>query len=209
MRPTFIPSKDDAKKLEEKTEWRTISNWLHWDMDPFNGRATTFGWKVQDYRANVGFDSLRVQGILALTDCGPKDGGFQCVPGFQEHIRGWGNANQKQHFKEGFLPGSFFVPKDDPMHKDVQTCPLRQGSLLIWDSKLPHCTFPNHSTHGRIVQYIKMAPVTDLAVAPLLDKYPDLLPENFELSELGRKIYGFEKWPGDVSNNGWARCTVS
>jgi len=149
MRPTFIPSKDNDKKLVEKKEWRTISNWLHWDMDPFNGRATTFGWKVKDPLCNVGFDQLRVQGILSLTDCGPKDGGFQCVPGFHPHIRGWANQFKIRYKNKDFLPGSFLIPKDDQMHKDVQTCPMRKGSLLIWDTRIPHCTFPNTSTQGK------------------------------------------------------------
>jgi len=208
MRPTFIPNpkkKGGSKALVEKIQWRTEPNWLHWDMDPFNGRTTTFGWKVKDYKANVGYDVLRVQGILALNDCGPKDGGFKCVPGFHHHIRGWANKYQHKH-KKNFLPGSFFVPKDEPFYDDAQTCPLRKGSLLIWDSKLPHCTFPNSSSNGRMIQYIKMAPVKDGAVEPLLAQHPELLPEDFHLTELGRRIYGYEPWPGFESK---PACLVS
>jgi len=197
MRPTVLKNpkfgQPGEEEFQEKKQWRTIPNWLHWDMDPFTGRATTFAWKVRDPMFNKGYDFLRVQGIVALGDCGPDDGGFQCVPGFHQHIRTWAAQNDDK-YKKGLLPGSYPIPKDDPMHAHVQTCPVREGSLLIWDSRIPHCTFPNKSQRGRMIQYIKMAPVDDKAIQPLHAPYPGLLPPDFTPTELGKKIYGFAAW---------------
>ena len=35
---------------------------------------------------------------------------------------------------------------------------MRAGSLLIWDSRLPHGNYPNESSQFRMVQYITFFP---------------------------------------------------
>lgn len=197
----FRPTKGvviDGKSID-KDAWRTHGKWVHWDMDPFTGSYTTFAWAGGRLGANgglKGYDNLAVQGILALRDCGPKDGGFCCVPGFHKHVKGWANANADK-YQEGFHPGSFFVPKDDPLLQDIQTIPIRQGSVCIWDSRLPHCSFPNKSDRGRMVQYVKMCLASDDRFRPVL-KDRAFLPSDgkgFHLTQLGARLYGFEPWP--------------
>jgi hypothetical protein len=76
--------------------------------------------------------------------------------------------------------------------------PIRKGSLLIWDSRLPHGNFPNNSNSMRIVQYLHMAPVADEAIR----SYPlskDDLPSEFRLTDLGKKLYGFKPWESDLA----------
>lgn len=181
-----------------KPEWAIRSNWLHWDCNPWTGYCSTFGFRVADNSLNWSYDRFVVQGILALTDCGPKDGGFHCVPGFHHHIRGWANANMghfSAHLRDTTL--SIQVPKDDPIRQDICRCPIRAGSLLIWNSFLPHAAFPNESSHGRMVQYVRMYPISDGSVAPLFgdeNKHSVLFPPEYKPSELGRKLLGWDEW---------------
>lgn len=81
MRPTKglrfpkAGSKDEFE-IVDKPEWKTISEWLHWDMNPWTGTTTTFAWKSITYDLNRGYELVKTQSILALVDCGPEDGGF-------------------------------------------------------------------------------------------------------------------------------------
>jgi len=177
-------------ELVDKPEWKTITEWIHWDMNPWTGLTTTFSWAVADISQNCGYDSVKVQGVLSCVDCGPNEGGFHCIPGFQHHIRGWANANLDKFNPQNFeVAGSIQVPKNDPIRNDVQTVPIRKGSILIWNSCLPHGTFPNDSDKFRMIQYIKMARADDPSIAPLF-RDPGLLPspDLFQLTPLGRKL---------------------
>jgi ectoine hydroxylase-related dioxygenase (phytanoyl-CoA dioxygenase family) len=79
-------------------------------------------------------------------------------------LKGWANANKETvlSFAKTMDPTSvqvrmkyskkiikkkkiFKIPKDDPIRKDIQKMPIRKGSILIWNSRLPHGTFPNNS----------------------------------------------------------------
>ena len=50
------------------------------------------------------------------------------------------------------------VPKSDPMQAWTQPVPMRAGSLLVWNSELPHCNYANDSDKFRMVQYVKCFP---------------------------------------------------
>jgi len=80
MRPTRNVDMKQGREPEDKPEWRTQapSKWLHWDMNPFTGASTSYSWRVKSLAANRGYDRLSIQGILALSDCGPSDG-VSCV----------------------------------------------------------------------------------------------------------------------------------
>lgn len=198
MRPTknvhkFFPNGENMEPMD-KPEWKTITNWLHWDMNPWTGKTSTYGFEIRDATKNRGYDLLKVQGILALVDCSQEAGGFHAVPGFQHHIRGWANQN-KAKFHRNNTDTTFQVPEDDPIRQDTQTMPIRKGSILIWNSALPHGTYPNDSEQFRCIQYLKMAPTTDLAIRPWIPA--ELLPgaeTGFHLSELGKKLYGLATW---------------
>ena len=79
-----------------------MDSWLHWDMNMWTGWTTTFSWKSLNAETNKGYDRVKVQSWVSLVDCGPKDGGFHCVPGFCPHMQGWANAN-----KDKFNPKRF------------------------------------------------------------------------------------------------------
>lgn len=70
---------------------------------------------------------------------------------------------------------------------------MRKGSLLVWDSSLPHGTFPNNSNRGRMIQYIYVASTKDKSITTLFDNV-EAFPPDFQLTPLGKKFLGFEKW---------------
>jgi hypothetical protein len=214
MRPTKdIPYKDGKR---DKPDWKSITGWLHWDLNPWTGRTSIYGWganypmnKDAMNIENNGYKILKVQGILALYDCGEKAGGFHGVPGFQQDMQNW--ATNNLHLKEQWCyPRSVDettvqVPKDDPVREYIQTLPIRKGSILIWNSMLPHGTHPNDSDKFRLIQYLKMAPASDPAITPAMktkDVYPShslTLPKvNFELTDLGKKLLGLRSWKADI-----------
>jgi ectoine hydroxylase-related dioxygenase (phytanoyl-CoA dioxygenase family) len=85
-----------------------------------------------------------LQGLLYLTDCGPNDGAFHCVPGFHNKIESWLNN----------LPDEI-NPREEAL-KTFKPSPVlgKAGDFVIWHQALPHCATPNYGTSPRMVQYI-------------------------------------------------------
>lgn len=116
----------------EREGWRFPGPHLHWDMSL--ERPIHFG----------------LQGILYLTDTGPEQGAFTCIPGFHRRIEEWLAA----------LP-----PDADPRLVDLRPLgpvPIagRAGDLIIWHNALPHGSSPNRTRKPRIVQYLTLRPTT-------------------------------------------------
>lgn len=91
-----------------------------------------------------------LQGLLYLTDCGPEDGAFHCVPGFHTIIESWLEEVR---------------PHEDPRIKALETLkpiPItaNAGDFIIWQNTLPHCASPNHGISPRMVQYLTYLPAT-------------------------------------------------
>lgn len=89
-----------------------------------------------------------LQGLLYLTDCGPEDGAFHCVPGFHNRIENWIHAQQpSSNLRETAL-------------KTLQPVPItgKTGDFIIWHQALPHCASPNHGKAPRMVQYLTYFP---------------------------------------------------
>ncbi|CAJ1370438.1 unnamed protein product [Effrenium voratum] len=135
MRPTKL-WRDGS--WEERPEWRTSRNWLHWDQNP---------WSTPDFEA--------MQGLLCLQGDCESSGGFVTVPGFQRRFRDWG-----QRCPEGSLAkrSSTMIPFPVPLEDEIQAerCKILvpSGALLVWDSRLPHENFPNCGSGWRMVQYV-------------------------------------------------------
>lgn len=216
MRPTrrVQMQQDDGTMAEvDKPEWKTIdgNKWLHWDFNPFTGAATRYSWKVRNVRANRGFvGPPNVQGFIALDDCGPDDGGFFCVPGAHRCMRRWAYLNSviyDERLRKRVLSPEYAVQLHVPHEEDAEPfglrklavrVPVRKGTLLIWDSRLPHSNFPNDSSHFRMVQYVTMVPVTNQCVEPLFTDQNLFPPEkDFQLTDLGARLHGFKRWVGE------------
>ena len=89
-----------------------------------------------------------LQGLLYLTDCGPDDGAFNCVPGFHNIIDNWlGDIQPNENPREKAL-------------KTLQPLPVtaNAGDFIIWNNKLPHCATPNKGLMPRMVQYLTYLP---------------------------------------------------
>lgn len=123
-------------KLEES--WRTDEGWLHTDQNP----------KLEQ-------DFVRLQGVLTFTDSSESSGGFICVPGFHKK---WKEYCSAYPIDEDVcsLPKQL---RDELMQNGAKKITAPPGSLIIWDSRLPHANFPNDSkTQFRMVQYITYFP---------------------------------------------------
>tara|TARA_B100001057_G_scaffold465065_1_gene520842 strand:+ start:1113 stop:2063 length:951 start_codon:yes stop_codon:yes gene_type:complete len=163
---------------------------IHWDYDPDT--------KPQN-----------VQGVLALADQTDQEmGGFQCIPWLYKNYDTWKLSQPEGRNK--------FQPNISGLEDKIVKVSLEAGDLLIFNSTLPHGIRPNNSKDKvRIAQYISMMPAQeddiDLVnwrinswknrIAPEGYAFPGD-PRNWEqekyqtanLSKLGEKILGLEKW---------------
>jgi len=176
MRPTKGIEIDG--EIVDRPEWKTRSNWCHWDQDP---------WKEPNF--------VRVQGVLALTDSTKTSGGFHCVPGYHKYFNQWASLHPPEN-------GSIFsVPMDDPMRDHIQKITVRKGSFIIWDSRMPHGNYPNDDNTFRMVQYISFLPASE--DQDIIERRQESLRERtqssyrfkyLEFTELGEKIMGIKSW---------------
>jgi len=131
MRPAKI--RLNSGKVVTKPEWKTISNWLHWDQNP---------WSEPDF--------VRVQGLVTLTDHTETSGGFHCVPQFPSRFISWSLKNSVNMNRNALVT----VPEQDPIRQEIKKIKMQAGSLLIWDSRTPHGNYPNEGEGFRMVQFL-------------------------------------------------------
>ena len=170
---------------EDKHDWNN-RGMIHWDLDT-SQQPIQFG----------------VQGVLYLTDTAENQGGFQCVPGFNNTFDEWVKTQ----------------PEDrNPHHPDltgldVKAIPGRAGDLLIWHRLLAHGNGHNTSDKPRLAQYITMSPACtedeaarQARVASWQERRP--MPnwpgdprawekekqQTAELTPLGKKLLGVDSW---------------
>ena len=161
---------------------------IHWDYDPET--------KPQN-----------VQGVLALADQTDENmGGFQCVPELFRTYDTWKltQPENRDHFKP------------DVSGFEIVKVKMEAGDLLIFNSLQPHGIRPNRSGNKvRIAQYISMMPAQEdneeLRRWRISSWQERRAPEGYafpgdprnwektkypaaELSPLGKKLLGLEKW---------------
>ena len=68
-----------------------------------------------------------------LEDCGPDQGTFQCVPGFQTKYEAWREGASEAELDE--VMSSNRVPRTPEFQPTV--VPGKAGDLLIWDVRAP------------------------------------------------------------------------
>ncbi|MCO5935151.1 phytanoyl-CoA dioxygenase family protein [Mucilaginibacter sp. RB4R14] len=160
---------------------------IHWDYDPET--------KPQN-----------VQGVLALADQTHETmGGFQCVPELYRTYDTWKltQPNDRDHYKP------------DTTGFDIEKVKLEAGDLLIFNSLEPHGIRANTSGNKvRVAQYISMMPaqedneelrewrINSWQSREAMQGYAfpgDPMEREkknpvAELSPLGSKLLGFDKW---------------
>jgi hypothetical protein len=170
-------------------------------------------------RISAGRFNTFVFRVVVCGCSGVVSGGFQAVPGFHKHIQKWGELHPEIRkwytYPAAHDETTMQVPYEDPIRNFIQPMPMRKGSLLVWNSAIPHGTFPNNSSHPRLVQYLKMAPVSDPAIVPAAKNStsghntvfgfgPHHLPtksRGFYLTHLGERLMGFRDWlPGETGD---------
>ncbi|WP_374756788.1 phytanoyl-CoA dioxygenase family protein [Larkinella humicola] len=165
-----------------------FKGFIHWDYDPET--------KPQN-----------VQGVLALADQTDENmGGFQCIPELYRTYDTWKLTQpaDRDHFKP------------DTTGFGLVKVKLEAGDLLIFNSTQPHGIRPNRTTDKvRIAQYISMMPAQEdhetlrqWRITSWKDRkapegyafpgdprgWEQLKYQTAELSELGKKLLGLERW---------------
>jgi hypothetical protein len=118
------------------------------DKVSFNPPITSdYSFKGSDLHWDVSLKlpiPFRLQGLIYLSDCGPQDGAFHCVPGFHRDINNWMlNVPTDIH------------PRDYAL-ETLNPIPIigEAGDMVIWHQALPHCATPNYGNTPRMVQYL-------------------------------------------------------
>lgn len=160
---------------------------IHWDYDPET-------------------DPQNVQGVLALEDQTDENmGGFQCIPELYRTYHTWKLTQPDE--RDRFKP--------DITGFELVKIKLEAGDLLIFNSTLPHGIRANNSGNKvRIAQYISMIPAQEdneeLRQWRINSWKNKIAPEGYafpgdplgrekenpvaELTELGKKLLGLERW---------------
>lgn len=168
-----------------------FKGFIHWDANTSNLVLGEWG----------------VQGVLALTDTGTDQGGFQCVPELYRNLEEWIETQPPDRNPE--------VP--DLTGFTVTSVPVQAGDLIIWHKYLPHGSGHNISDVPRFAQYITMSPPAEETD---VEKYQERIrmwrnrlrfpndqrksadtrrfEERFgvtaKLTPLGRKLLGLDHW---------------
>jgi Phytanoyl-CoA dioxygenase (PhyH) len=163
---------------------------IHWDYDPET--------KPQN-----------VQGVLALADQEDENmGGFQCIPELFQTYDTWKLTQP--------IDRDRFKPDTSAFEGKFVKVKLQAGDLLIFNSSQPHGIRPNLSKDKvRVAQYISMMPAEEEneelrqwrinswknRIAPEGYAFPgdprkweQVKYDQAELSELGKKILGLNKY---------------
>ncbi|WP_109314598.1 phytanoyl-CoA dioxygenase family protein [Pseudovibrio ascidiaceicola] len=162
---------------------------IHWDVD-----------------TSLHPQPISVQGVLSLVKQDEETGGFQCIPKLFEEFEDWVKTQPENR---------------DPKHPDysgfeIENIEMEPGDLMIFNALLAHGIRPNNSEDKvRIAQYISMFPSEqsnkDLR-QDRIHQWRELEPpqrasfpgdprdwekknaKTADLTELGKKLLGLERW---------------
>ncbi|NKB98458.1 MAG: hypothetical protein GKR90_08200 [Pseudomonadales bacterium] len=164
-------------------ETNLLAEPIHWDGDPTNLKDDSF------------------QGLVYLRDTGVDQGAFCCVPGIYRDLSSYA-TNHVEAIRTRKPSGI--------SESEIDVVGGNQGSLLIWNRKLPHSSTVNRSGQPRWVQYVAMDLArSEQARLERIKMFEDRLPpkwaeiqkvpgqqipepfEPIELTTLGRKLVGY------------------
>lgn len=118
------------------------------DKVSFNPPVTQdYSFKGSDLHWDVSLQlpiPFRLQGLIYLSDCGPQDGAFHCVPSFHNQMASW-----MEQVPEDVHPRAHALATLQP-----KAITASAGDMVIWHQALPHCATPNYGTSPRMVQYL-------------------------------------------------------
>mmetsp|Transcript_14464 Transcript_14464/g.21317 ORF Transcript_14464/g.21317 Transcript_14464/m.21317 type:complete len:340 (+) Transcript_14464:16-1035(+) len=178
---------DGSISYQDHPEWRKNLE-LHWDMNPF----------AYAQEKKVGACQHRYQALVAVLDNPKEVGGLRVVPGSHRHyLEEWAGRNKVPKGYSLTSPHSVKLPGDDPAQHLSQKIPIKAGDMVVFDSRLLHGTFQNESQSMRLVQYIRMMPISmaegdRFSATQSLKKHPDWrqLFESYGLDSQARRLLG-------------------
>lgn len=142
--------------------WKTEKLWVSFDgvgmklpdTPDYDGGDGFMHWDLNEEQLRAGPSSgMRVQGVLMLADTPDNGGTFQCIPGFHRVLQDWvASVDSHTLCRGGNRP---VVPEMDapPMAGfEVKRVGGRAGTLVIWNSFLPHGNSRNSSNVPRLCQ---------------------------------------------------------
>lgn len=102
----------------------------------------------------------QAQGVLNIFSNRHEDGGFHCIPGAHLKLDNWWSLRQESVY-DNPTGGLYTFDINNPVDKilvqePAQRVPCAAGSLILFDCKMPHGTFPNKSDRPRLAQFIRM-----------------------------------------------------
>jgi len=197
--------KNHSIQVQDRPEWKSITNWTHWDLNPWKwmfekeqGLPYNYEIGCQEDNGTRNDGIVKLQGLVSFVDSREQDGGFCTVPGFHKAIGEWAERTIHTNYKK-FADNVYSlvrVPKEDSLHKFLQKISVRAGGLVIWRGELAHCNFPNNSCRFRMNQYIKMFPAQEkgLGVELRRQEMIKMIPSELQLTDLGKKLFGLQSW---------------
>ncbi|MDP2439635.1 MAG: phytanoyl-CoA dioxygenase family protein [archaeon] len=182
--------------------WATTARWLHWDMNPWDGDWSLYGFDAPTKE----LPCVRLQGLLNVTEAREEDGGFYTVPGCSHHTLQW--ASHRPHLRQQYTNHNFVpVPREDTaLYPRVQQIPARAGSLIVWNSLQAHSNHPNSSSRPRAVQYLTMVDA-DVGMTRQLP-FEQVLPPAFQPTPLGRKLLSLDPWTPPPDPSIFSSCDI-
>jgi len=193
--------------VQDFPKWKTAKLWLHWDLNPWIWTGTAEGIDyqftnfVEENNGSKNNGDCKLQGLITLVDSRVGDGGFCCVPGFTNNLKEYAENTKDTLYAHKYLKQYTFVSvhPNDVMNQQARHISSRAGSLVIWNSELPHCNYPNDSNRWRFNMYVKMFPAQENMPGTahrrkLVDNYTRGIP----ISPLGLKLFGLMNWKPDA-----------
>jgi len=200
---------------QDMKHWRTGYN-IHLDINPYHfmeespiiynqrWHDLTYGYKLNNFinENNIAHKNsgLHLQCVVNLHDNLEEDGGFCCVPGFHNDFESWYYGNQTTLCKIATSPSVGFSSKQHWLNKYAQRISMRAGSVVIWDSRLPHGSIPNNSSNMRVAQFIKLFLRSDIPSEEIIINRRETVKREIEaakfkpdLTPLGTKLFGLEE----------------
>ncbi|MGF1701102.1 phytanoyl-CoA dioxygenase family protein [Photobacterium makurazakiensis] len=208
-----------AKLLEEEKLWVTMDRAsfkppCRYDLEQYGNDQNRMHWDY-DFRK---LDEPVYQGLIYLTDTEKSQGAFGGLPQVYRQI-----VNNTFHDPELFdkftINGLYLEEVYKFTEEDITRIDAPAGSLVIFDSRLPHGNVCTHHFDPRFVQFIAMYKADSARHVPEVlhqsreerincyesSRPPAWLrgwrgqfdPEPFkpaELSPLGKKLVGLEPW---------------
>ncbi|EFC49277.1 hypothetical protein NAEGRDRAFT_78224 [Naegleria gruberi] len=153
---------------------------------------------------------VKLQGMINLIDSKEQDGGLMLVPCFHTQFLSYAKATFKKFAgKSDHLDNFVKVPPgfhNLDLYKMAKPISLPAGAIIIWDSRIPTCTYQNDSDKFHMAQYVRMFKCEKYLVpsSESSPRNPSLLemrrqliersmPKDFEVTPLGKKLFGLDR----------------